>query len=68
MKRNLVKAFTLPQLILATATLCLLLSSCTTSGEKTASNVRSGNPSYYTYNSGAREFQARWPFGPGGYH
>jgi hypothetical protein len=67
MKCNLIKAFTLPQLILAAATLCLLLSSCTTSGMQTA-NVSSANPSNYTYNSGAREFQNRWPFGPAGYH
>ncbi|HEY4813159.1 MAG TPA: hypothetical protein VIH58_00705 [Chthoniobacterales bacterium] len=39
-----------------------LLSSC--AGTK-SSNLTPSNPAYY--NPDSREFESRWPFGPGGY-
>jgi hypothetical protein len=39
-----------------------LLCSCANSK---APNLSPSNPAYY--NPDAREFEARWPFGPGGY-
>ena len=39
-----------------------LLSSC---ANTKSSNLSPSNPAYY--NPDSREFESRWPFGPGGY-
>jgi hypothetical protein len=59
------KAGKFPQLILAIGGISLLLASCANTNEKTA-NVNSAFP--ISYNTGARGFEARWPYGPAGYH
>jgi hypothetical protein len=55
----------LPRLILALAGLSWLLAACAGTSQNTA-NINSAFP--VNYNSGAREFDSHWPYGPNGYH
>ena len=66
MKRVLFKAWRLPELSLVSgAGISLLLASCANTNEKTA-NINSAFP--INYSTGARGFEAQWPYGPAGYH
>ena len=65
MNRNFLKKTLFPLMLLAGGLSSLLFSSCASSSNKTASNLSPSNPAYY--NPDAREFESRWPFGPGGY-
>ena len=65
MKSVFIKAWKLPQLILALAGLSLLLASCAGTGQKTTS-LDSAFP--FSYSAGARGFESHWPYGPAGYH
>ncbi|HEY4813086.1 MAG TPA: hypothetical protein VIH58_00340 [Chthoniobacterales bacterium] len=47
------------------AGISLLLASCANTNEKTA-NINSAFP--INYSTGARGFEAQWPYGPAGYH
>jgi hypothetical protein len=65
MNRDFLKKTLFPLMLLAGGLSALLFSSCANSGTKTASNLSPSNPAYY--NPDSREFESRWPFGPGGY-
>jgi hypothetical protein len=47
----------------------MLFNGCAqTSTAANQSHTASANPAMYHYNPGTRDFETRWPFGPGNYN
>jgi hypothetical protein len=54
----------LPALVLGFTGVSFLLGSCASTNQKP---VSVGSPFPNHYNSGTRDFEGTWPYGPGGY-